>query len=80
MGPSRSWVRMRSPLFRISAFSVESGMPRGLVRSSSEMISASVTSVLSSFVALSMICTSSPVADHLRDLEQRDVARLPLVS
>ena len=28
----------------------------------------------SSFVLLSMICTSSPLADHLGDLEQRDVA------
>jgi hypothetical protein len=43
----------------MSAFSVASGIPLGRAFSSSEMMSASVTSVLSSFVALSMIWTSS---------------------
>jgi hypothetical protein len=39
---------------------VPRGTLRGWLFTSSEMISASVTSVLSSFVALSMIWTSSP--------------------
>ena len=52
-------------------------MPRGTERgcdfSSSEMMSARVTSVLSSLVALSMIWTSSPRPHHIGDLQQRDV-------
>ena len=60
MGPSRSVVSSFSLRSRISALSVDSGMPRGRAFSSSEMMRAKVTSVLSSFEALSMIWTSSP--------------------
>jgi len=59
----------------MSALSVEMGMARGLFRSSSEMMSASVTSVLSSFVALVDDLDVLAAPNHFGNLQKGDVAR-----